>query len=81
MQDALDSARVYKTARISTLLVDTSIRPDPGTRALCDALGARYVPLPAANSDALRGVVRAAQQGVFTDAGPAAARGVLRGAP
>lgn len=64
-RDALTSARAYHTARLSTLFVDTSIRPDPATRALAEALGARYMPLPAANSDVLRGVVRATQQGLL----------------
>jgi magnesium chelatase subunit D len=60
--DALTSARMFAQQRLSALFVDTSLRPDATTRAIADAMHARYVPLPAANGDALRGLVRAVQQ-------------------
>ncbi len=60
--DALASARVFALQQLSALFVDTSLRPDPATRALAEAMRARYVPLPAANSDALRGLVRTVQR-------------------
>jgi magnesium chelatase subunit D len=47
---------------LSALFVDTSLRPDAPTRALAAAMGARYVPLPSANSAALSGLVRTVQQ-------------------
>ncbi len=61
-EDALASARAFAQSRVSALFVDTSLRPDATTRALAAAMGARYVPLPSANSDALRGLVRTVQQ-------------------
>ena len=60
--DALASARVFAMQQVSALFVDTSLRPDSSTRALAEAMRARYVPLPAANSDALRGLVRTVQR-------------------
>jgi hypothetical protein len=53
---------VFAQQRLSALFVDTSLRPDASIRAIADAMHARYVPLPAANSDALRGLVRTVQQ-------------------
>lgn len=61
-QDALASARMFAMQQLSALFVDTSLRPDATTRALAEAMRARYVPLPAANSDALRGLVRTVQR-------------------
>jgi len=61
-QDALTSARLFAMQQVSALFVDTSLRPDATTRALAAAMRARYVPLPAANSDALRGLVRTVQR-------------------
>jgi magnesium chelatase subunit D len=60
--DALTSARMFAQQRLSALFVDTSLRPDAATRAIADAMHARYVPLPSANGDALRGLVRTVQQ-------------------
>ncbi|MGF1508090.1 MAG: magnesium chelatase subunit D [Myxococcota bacterium] len=45
-EDALASARAVKAARIATLFVDTAPRAQPSVRALADAMGARYLPLP-----------------------------------
>jgi len=61
-EDALASARAFAQSRLSSLFVDTSLRPDAPTRALAAAMGARYVPLPSANSSALSGLVRTVQQ-------------------
>ena len=61
-EDALASARAFAQSRLSALFVDTSLRPDAPTRALAAAMGARYVPLPSANSAALSGLVRTVQQ-------------------
>jgi magnesium chelatase subunit D len=63
-EDALASARAFAQSRLSALFVDTSLRPDAPTRALAAAMGARYVPLPSANSTALSGLVRTVQQQV-----------------
>jgi len=61
-EDALASARAFAQSRLSSLFVDTSLRPDAPTRALAAAMGAKYVPLPSANSSALSGLVRTVQQ-------------------
>jgi magnesium chelatase subunit D len=61
-EDALSSARLFAQQRVSSLFVDTSLRPDKANQTLAQTLGAQYVPLPAANSDALRGLVRTVQQ-------------------
>jgi hypothetical protein len=53
---------MFAQQRLSALFVDTSLRPDAATRAIADAMHARYVPLPSANGDALRGLVRTVQQ-------------------
>ena len=61
-EDALAAARAFALARVSALFVDTSLRPDGTARKLAEAMRARYVPLPAANSAALSGLVRMVQQ-------------------
>ena len=61
-EDALAGARVFAQQRVSALFVDTSLRPDASIRAIADAMRAKYIPLPAANSEALRGLVRTVQQ-------------------
>lgn len=61
-EDALAAGRAFAMARVSALFVDTSLRPDGTGRKLADAMRARYVPLPAANSAALSGLVRMVQQ-------------------
>lgn len=61
-EDALAAGRAFALARVSALFVDTSLRPDGTGRRLAEAMRARYVPLPAANSAALSGLVRMVQQ-------------------
>jgi magnesium chelatase subunit D len=60
-EDALAAARAFALARVSVLFVDTAIRPDGTAKRLAEAMRARYVPLPAANSAALTGLVRTVQ--------------------
>jgi magnesium chelatase subunit D len=48
--DALSAARAIKAAGIRSILLDTSPRSQPLARGLADAMGARYVALPAANA-------------------------------
>jgi magnesium chelatase subunit D len=50
-RDASQSARAIHAEGIPTLLVDTSPRPREAARALADALGATYVPLPHPGSE------------------------------
>ncbi len=56
-QDALDSASRLRSLGAQTLLVDTSVRPEPAAAALAVAMGARYLALPQADAAALSGAV------------------------
>jgi magnesium chelatase subunit D len=58
--DALASARVLRAEGVNALLVDTSPRPQAAARTMAEAMGARYLPLPHADSRTLTGAVRAA---------------------
>ena len=60
-EDALAAARAFAAARVSALFVDTALRPDGTGKRLAEAMRARYVPLPSANSAALTGLVRTVQ--------------------
>ena len=59
-EDALASARQMRADGFSVLLLDTSPKPQEAARALADALGARYLPLPYAGAATLSQAVRAA---------------------
>jgi magnesium chelatase subunit D len=59
--DALAAAAPIRLAGIPTLLVDTSPRPHPYAKRLAEAMGARYLPLPAADAVRLSGAVAAAR--------------------
>jgi magnesium chelatase subunit D len=56
--EALDVARLFKASRISSLLIDTAPRPQPFSRDLASAMGARYVPLPFADAARMSAAVR-----------------------
>ncbi|SDD88908.1 magnesium chelatase subunit D [Belnapia rosea] len=58
--EALEAARALQAARITTLLVDTSPRPQEAGRQLAAAMGARYLPLPYADATSISRAVRAA---------------------
>jgi magnesium chelatase subunit D len=60
--DAIAAARRIRAAGFSVLLVDTAPRPDERTRRLGVELGARYLPLPRADSVSLSQAVRAASR-------------------
>jgi magnesium chelatase subunit D len=57
--DALAAAKGLRAAGLPALLVDISPRGQPLARALADAMGARYLPLPRADAAALSAAVRA----------------------
>jgi magnesium chelatase subunit D len=57
-EDALGSARAMRAAGTQAVLVDTSPSPQPGARALAEAMGAPYVPLPHADARGLSQAVR-----------------------
>jgi len=56
--DALAAAAALASLALPALVVDTSPRPQPEARRIAEAMGARYLPLPAADSRRLQ---RAAQ--------------------
>jgi magnesium chelatase subunit D len=59
--DALASARQLASMRLSSVLLDTSPRPQAQAERLAAAMGARYVPLPYADAAVLSRAVRSAQ--------------------
>jgi magnesium chelatase subunit D len=57
--DARDAARTLRAAGFTSIMVDTSQRPQPRVRDLAQALDARYVPMPYADAAALSQAARA----------------------
>ena len=57
--DALNAARELNIEGFRSLLVDTARRPKPRARALAEAMGARYVPLPMADAATISATVQA----------------------
>jgi magnesium chelatase subunit D len=57
---ALEIARLFKLSGIASLLIDTAPRPQPFSRDLALAMGARYVPLPFADAAGMSAAVRGA---------------------
>ncbi|MFO1337414.1 MAG: magnesium chelatase subunit D [Burkholderiaceae bacterium] len=55
--DAMASARALRQSGIGALLLDTAPQADAGTRALAEAMGARYLAMPHADAAALAGAV------------------------
>ena len=69
--DAQDAARRMRLAgRAAVLVLDTSPQPAPSAHSLALNLGARYVPLPRADSAAIAAPVRAASTAARTPRGP-----------
>jgi magnesium chelatase subunit D len=60
-EDALSAAAPIRAAGIAALLLDTAPRPHPYAKRLAEAMGARYLPLPAADAARLSGAVAAAR--------------------
>ncbi len=63
MKDALDSARRIRDAHFAALAIDTSApsaRDEAPTRALAEAMSARYVKLPVADAAKVNAAVRSA---------------------
>jgi magnesium chelatase subunit D len=56
--DALAAAGAWRAAGHAAILVDTAPRPHPFARTLAAAAAARYLPLPSADSGALRAAVQ-----------------------
>lgn len=55
--DARQSARLWRAAGLSALVVDTSVRPHPLARQLADDMAAGYLPLPQADARGLSAAV------------------------
>ncbi len=60
--EAMDAARALRAARVSAILLDTAPRPQPAARALAEAAGAIYLPMPAADAARMSRAVGAAVQ-------------------
>jgi magnesium chelatase subunit D len=58
--DALAAGRRARAARVRTLLVDTSPRPQPVAARLAAEMGALYLPLPHADAATLSRAVQTA---------------------
>ena len=52
-EEAEQAARALKTLGLPALVIDVSPRANPRARAMSQAMGARYLPLPAADATAL----------------------------
>jgi len=59
VQDSLAAAAALRGARITALLVDTSVQPHPAAQQLALAMGAQYLALPYAGAHAVSQAVRA----------------------
>ncbi len=59
-EDALSAARLVRSVEITSLVIDTSPRPQQQGRDLAVEMGARYLPLPHADATSLTHAVRAA---------------------
>ena len=57
--DVESSARALRARGFSSIVIDTSPRPNPHARKLSERLSARYMPLPAADPAKLANAVRA----------------------
>jgi magnesium chelatase subunit D len=60
--DALDAAKAIALAGIAGAFIDTSARPRAEGAALAAAMGARYLPLPRADSAAMHAAIARAQR-------------------
>jgi magnesium chelatase subunit D len=58
-EDASAMAKHVRARSIASLLVDTSPRPQPRARKLAEDLGARYLPLPAADAQRVSKALKA----------------------
>ena len=63
LEDALTLALVWHGHQLPAIWLDTSARPEPQAQQVAQAMGARYVPLPLANSMRMAQAVQAVQSG------------------
>ena len=59
-QESLSLANAWRSQGLQSIWIDTSARPEPQAEQIALAMGARYVPLPQANSQRMAQVVQAA---------------------
>ena len=59
LQESLSLAQAWRAQGLQSIWIDTSARPDPQAEQISLAMGARYVPLPQANSQRMAQVVQA----------------------
>ena len=57
--DATAAARLVRLAGHAAIFIDTSVRPNPNSRALAGVMAAKYLPLPQADARAVSAGVRA----------------------
>ena len=60
LQESLSLAQAWRSFGLQSIWIDTSARPEPQAEQIALAMGARYVPLPQANSQRMAQVVQAA---------------------
>jgi magnesium chelatase subunit D len=60
LQESLSMAHAWRAQGLQSIWIDTSARPEPQAEQIALAMGARYVPLPQANSQRMAQVVQAA---------------------
>ena len=60
LQESLFLANAWRAHGLQSIWIDTSTRPEPQAEQIALAMGARYVPLPQANSQRMAQVVQAA---------------------
>jgi magnesium chelatase subunit D len=56
---AVDAAKTIRSLGMRAIVVDTAVRPSPPARALGEAMGALYLPLPQADARALDRAIKA----------------------
>ena len=57
LQESLSLAQAWRAQGLQSIWIDTSARPEPQAEQIALAMGARYVPLPQANSQRMAQVV------------------------
>ena len=60
LQESLSLAQAWRAQGLQSIWIDTSARPEAQAEQIAQAMGARYVPLPQANSQRMAQVVQAA---------------------
>ena len=59
-EDAQHMARHLRSMNLPSAMIDTSVRPPRDLKALCDVMGAKYIPLPRADAKGLSRAIETA---------------------